>query len=299
MVESHTRKDIEDISYDILKSSKSWGVLPTPVDKIVAFSELMIDTRVDVSQIHHGYLSRASDTLRSALSKVRGIFDRNIKTIYLDLGQHESKKTFVKLHEVGHGVLPWQNLASEFIDDDQTLSLDDQEQFEDEANLFASTTLFQLGRFTDEVARLPFGIKSAMVLARKFGGSNHATIRRYVEESTNRCSLLVLKDVSKSMQPINCSRRDYFQSAKFTKEFGNITWPDKFGQQWPFSIDYYTGKKLSCENRVTLTTALGNVEFSYDFFNTTYNAFVLIYPVGEKNSSKAHIILTSSNILFQ
>jgi hypothetical protein len=295
MVEPHTRKDSEDISYDILKSSKSWGVLPTPVDKIVAFSELMIDTRLDVSQIHHGYLSKASDTLLNALSKIRGIFDRSIKTIYLDLGQNESKKTFVKLHEVGHGVLPWQNCTTEFIDDDQTLSQDDQEQFENEANLFASTTLFQLGRFTDEISRLPFGIKSAMALARQFGGSNHATIRRYVEESRNRCSLLVLKDPSGFRQPVNCSKRDYFQSTKFAKEFGNISWPDRFGQQWPFSIDYHAGKRLLCENRVTLTTALGKVEFSYDFFNTTYNAFVLIYPLGEKNSGKANFVVTHEN----
>ena len=75
-------------------------------------------------------------------------------------------------------------------------------------------------------------------------------------------------------------------------------WPDHFNQCWPFSIDYHTGKRLLCENRVTLTTALGKVEFSYDFFNTTYNAFVLIYPIGEKNSSKANIILTGSKANF-
>ena len=99
MLEAHTKKDIESVSYDILKTSKSWGTFPTPVDTIVSYSELIIDKNVDVSQIHHGYLSRASDSLRSALSKIRGIFDRKERIIYLDLAQNDKKKNFVKLHE--------------------------------------------------------------------------------------------------------------------------------------------------------------------------------------------------------
>ena len=69
MVEQHTLKDIETISYDLLKSSKSWGVFPTPVDRIVNYSNLMLNSNIDVSQIHHGYLSRATDVLRSAFIK--------------------------------------------------------------------------------------------------------------------------------------------------------------------------------------------------------------------------------------
>ena len=255
----------------------------------------MVDTNIDVSQIHHGYLSRASDSLKSALSKIRGIFDRNDKTIYLDLGQHDLKKNFVKLHEVGHGILPWQNLTTEFIDDDKTLDLYHHEQFENEANFFASTTLFQQDRFKDEMAKMEFGIKSAMALAKLFGGSNHAAIRRYVEQSNNKCSLLVLKDVTKPGEQVSCSFRDYFQSKKFTTEFGDLTWPDVFGFKWPFAQDYYFRKKLKCENEITLATANGDVDFVYDFFNSTYNAFVLIYPNGEKTSGRTKIVIGNAN----
>ncbi len=297
MLEEHTKKDIEDISYDILKSSKSWGVLPTPVDKIVQFSELMVDTNIDVSQIHHGYLSRASDSLKSALSKIRGIFDRNDKTIYLDLGQHDLKKNFVKLHEVGHGILPWQNLTTEFIDDDKTLDLYHHEQFENEANFFASTTLFQQDRFKDEMAKMEFGIKSAMALAKLFGGSNHAAIRRYVEQSNNKCSLLVLKDVTKPGEQVSCSFRDYFQSKKFTTEFGDyeLSITVSLDLNGLFAQDYYFRKKLKCENEITLATANGDVDFVYDFFNSTYNAFVLIYPNGEKTSGRTKIVIGNAN----
>ncbi|MDB5138186.1 MAG: uncharacterized protein JWR12_102 [Mucilaginibacter sp.] len=291
MVEQHTQKDIEKIAYDILKSSKSWGIFPTPVDRIVGYSDLMFNSNMDVSQIHHGYLSRANDVLRSALSKIRGLFDRSENTIYLDLSLPDQKKNFVKLHEVAHGILPWQNQTTEFLDDDKTLDFSHGEEFEAEANMFASSTLFQLDYFEDEMDKLEFGIKSAMVLARKFGGSNHATIRRYVEKSNNRCSLLVLKDISPKGQVANCKFRDYFQSPKFTKQFGIINWPQEFGFNWPFLQDYYFKKKIRSAAEISLTTTSGVVEFHYDFFDTTYNAFVLIYPKGEKTGGKVKVIL--------
>lgn len=291
MVEQHTLKDIETISYDILKSSKSWGVYPTQVDRIVDYSNLMLNTKVDVSQIHHGYLSRATDALKSALSKIRGIFDRSDSTIYLDLSLPDQKKNFVKLHEVGHGILPWQNRTTEFLDDDKTLDFSHREDFEAEANAFASATLFQLDYFENEMEKLEFGIKSAMALAKKFGGSNHATIRRYVEKSNNRCSLLVLKDVSAKGTVANCKFRDYFQSPKFTKQFGTIRWPEEFGFSWPFLQDYYFRKKMKWGAEISLTTSNGIVDFNYDFFDTTYNAFVLIYPRGEKTGGKIKVVL--------
>lgn len=291
MLESHTCKDIETISYDILKSSKSWGIFPTPVDKIIDYSELIVEKNIDVSQIHHGYLSRASDSLRSALSKIRGILDRREKIIYLDYSQGDKKRNFVKLHECGHGVLQWQNDTTEFLDDDKTLSEHHSEEFEAEANYFASATLFQLGRFEEEMQKLEFGIKSTMVLAKLFGGSNHATIRRYVEYSNNRCCLLVLQDITDISKPARCTVRNYFQSPKFTKYFGTITWPQELGFTWSFVQDYYFRKKIQVGNEISLQTSNGKIDFLYDFFDTSYNAFVLIYPKGEKTSGKTKIIM--------
>jgi len=293
MVDAHAKKDIETIAYDILKSSKSWGKFPTPVDSIVNYSDLIVNQTVDVSKIHHGYLSKATDALFSALSKVRGLFDRSEKTIYLDLSQNDQKKNFVKLHEVGHGVLPWQNQTSSFLDDDNTLSLDYREQFEAEANLFASATLFQLDRFEDEMAKLEFGIKSAMALAKLFGGSNHAAIRRFVEYSPNRCALLVLKDISPKNEVANCTVRDYFQSPKFTRHFGVISWEKQLGFTWPFVQDYYFRKRMKFEQEIVIKTSIGSLTFNYDFFDTSYNAFVLLYPKGEKSGGRTKVIINS------
>jgi len=118
MADIHSQKDIEKVSLEILRGSNSLNVFPTPIDKIVAYSELVIRNDIDVSKIHSGYLSRATDALRRALSKVRGLLDRTHKTIYLDLEQGVSRKNFVTLHEVGHDVLPWQKKFHDILDDD-------------------------------------------------------------------------------------------------------------------------------------------------------------------------------------
>ena len=60
------------------------------------------------------------------------------------------KKNFVQLHEIGHGVLSWQNEIMLALDNDETLCEEYGEQFEAEANYFASITLFQHERFFEE-----------------------------------------------------------------------------------------------------------------------------------------------------
>src|SRR5436189_3118162 len=175
-------KDIDNLSFDILKASKSFDVYPTPVDQIVNYSELIINNQVSLKAIHRGYLSKASDALFKAVSKLRGVFDRAIKTIYIDQDLPNSKKNFVKLHEVGHGVIPWQTKSYEVIeDDDDSISHHTIEEFEREANYFASVTFFQHDGFNDKLAKLNLGIDSAIYLSKLFGASIHATLRRFVE----------------------------------------------------------------------------------------------------------------------
>ena len=91
-------KDIEKISLEILKDSKSLDIFPTPIDKIVSYVNLTVSSNVDISQIHEGYKSKYPDVLLRALGKVRGLLVRKEKKVYLDLNQLDSRKNFVKLH---------------------------------------------------------------------------------------------------------------------------------------------------------------------------------------------------------
>lgn len=293
MVEHHTLKDIEKVSYEILKGSKSLDVFPTAIDRIVEYAELVVRTDIDVSQVHEGYISKASDALTRALAKLRGALDRTHRTIYLDLSQGKTKQGFVKLHEVGHDVLPWQKKIHSYLeDDDDTLGGHTNDEFEAEANFFASATLFQQDRFIDELNKYNLSIESSMLLAKRFGASIHATLRRYVECSKNRCALLVLENISpKGTQP-KCNLRDKFQSKKFSKTFGELLVPFEFGYSWDFVPLYYHGRKLKTDGSITITTENGEADFYYHFFCNTYNAFVFLFPHGEWKSSRTKIIIT-------
>ena len=181
-------------------------------------------------------------------------------------------------------------------DDDESLSSETQEEFEQEANYFASITLFQHDRFYNELNKLNLSIESAMQLSKIFGASIHATLRRYVENSKNRCALIVLENISSRGEFVKCNLKDKFQSPKFTSSFGDLEIPAELGYKWPFVKDYYFQRKLNKAGSVNFTTDNGIVEFTYQFFNNRYNGLVFIFPKGEKKSSRTKIIITNDGL---
>lgn len=300
MIDLPSKSDIEKISLDLLKQSKALDIFPTPVDKILSYSELRLEKGIDLSNIDQSFLSKFSDKVSQkfieTLGLVRGLIDRREKIIYLDLSQNFNRQNFVKLHEVGHDALYWQREILEHLDDDTTLDSFTKEEFEAEANYFASSTLFQHDRFEHEMQKLELGIKSPMALAKVFGASIHATLRRYVEYSKNRCALLVLEKNPIKDNLIFCLKRDYFQSPKFTETYGNLDLPDTFGYTWSFTKDYAFKKRFHEGGTITLTTENGPTDFTYHFFNNSFNAFVFIFPKGEVNKTRTRIILNNESL---
>lgn len=287
-----SRRDIENISYDILKASKSLDVFPTPIDNIIQYTDLVVADGIDLKSLEKKYRSFIfSEALKTGLSKVRGFLDRSEKLIYLDLEQKESRQSFVKLHETGHNVLPWQKEILQFLDDDETLDSDTKEEFEAEANYFASITLFQNDRFTHEVKKYELGIPSALQISKHFGASGHATLRRYVETHKKRCALLVLESLSKRGQVVNGNYRNAFYSPSFIIDFGVISWPEKFGYTWAFMQDHCFNKKMNLNGTISIDTKSGKEYFHYHFFNNSFNVFVLIFPRGENKKTKTKIII--------
>ncbi len=289
-----SKQEIEDVAFDVLKQSGALGKFPTPVDQIVQYSELKINESDDITSIPKNYIGKTSEALKKALRKLNGVLDRKEKTIYINPNQVKSRKHFVKLHEVGHHALPWQQQMYEIIeDDDATLSQETDDDFEREANYFASSVLFQMDRFEEEMAKLPLEIGSPMQLAKQFGGSNHAALRRYVEYSNKRCALLVLQKPKDAI--MRCEAKSYFQSKSFTKEFGRMKWPEKLGLEWDFVQDYILrNKKLHKTGTFKYNQdERGDLFFDYHFFDNSWNAFVLIMPTGEKQRSRTKIIYGS------
>ena len=283
-------EEIEKIAKNLLLASKAWGKFPTPVDRIVQFADLQVENGIDLSEVEPGFFTEKFEFAKQALLKVLGIVDFRHKTIYLDQTQNAFRKNFVKLHEVGHKACSWQSDLG-YMDDEQTLDPSVDDLFEREASYFSSGALFQLERFDDDAASLPLCIKSPQVLAQKFGGSNHASIRRYVERSKKRCAVLVLNKPTENSE-YSAKVRNYFQSPSFTAHFGEILWAnDKCGLEWVFIHEIKRGRKWHEDGQVALLTGSGEtVTFMYHFFNNTYNTFVLLMPVGEKIKSRTVIV---------
>lgn len=293
MAKLQSKKDIEQISMDILKQSKALDVFPTPVDKIVHFSDLIFEGNINLSHVDDSFLSKVSSGFLDFWHKVRGFLDRKEKIIYLDLNQLPSRQNFVKLHECGHQLLPWQREIMQYMDNDDTLSHSTTEEFEMEANYFSSITLFQHDRFNREMEKHDLSLKAGMALGKMFGGSAHAALRRMVEQSKKRCALLVLEKYSgvTKNKPL-CSKKDLFQSQAFTKEFGILELPEEFGYKWEFVRDFIFKKRLHEDGEISLSTNNGNTKFKYHFFDNTYNVFVFLFPEGETQKGKIKVFLS-------
>jgi len=219
--------------------------------------------------------------------------DRSEKVIYLDMNQHPSKQKFVKLHEVGHELCGWQGNMLKYLDDDENLDPDINDVFEAEANYFASSALFQGQIFNEKVGEYPLELATCLQLQKLFGGSFHATIRRYVEHSKKRCALLVLNKESKSpFSPANLSLRNYFQSPSFTKEWGQIEWESNFDYDVPFVQNYLSNRRLA-KSQLIIDSGAESISCDYHYFDNSYNVFVFMFPKGEIIKSRTTFVVNS------
>lgn len=294
MFDLPSKSDIEKVSMDVLKQSRALDVYPTPVDRIVETADLMFDDSIDLFRDKETFLDKLSGKVRhgykSFVKEVRGFLDRKEKTIYIDLNQPISRQNFVKLHETGHDLLPWQKVVLEHLDSDETLCFDTKEEFEKEANYFASLTLFQHDRFDSAMDELDLSIKAGMALSKKFGGSVHASLRRMVERSDKRCALLVLKRPEEA--PYNkVDKRDLFHSARFARDLGHLELPEQFDFSWEFGKDFILKKKFHDDGEVELDTKSGKTIFQYHYFHNGHNGFVFLFPKGEKKRSRVKYMI--------
>ncbi len=293
MISEKKKKDVEKVAFDALYKSKAFGIFPTPVDKILTYAELRIDSSVDLSVVPTNFFARGGMVLKRGLAKIRGVLDRSEKVIYLDLQQHESKQKFVKLHEAGHELCGWQGNMLKFLDDDETLDPDINDQFESEANYFASSSLFQLDIFNDKISEYPLELATCLHLNKLFGASFHATIRRYVEHSKKRCALLVLNKESKSPFAAQClSIRNYFQSPSFTQEWGMIKWDSNFDFDIPFVQNFLSNRKMA-KSILTIDLPVETITCDYHYFDNSYNVFVFMFPKGEAIKSRTTFLVNA------
>lgn len=198
LLDEHQLANVQRHADRLLREASALGRFPTPVDDLLAAAKLVI---VSDEVLNETFIQRfvakakaSYATIKSALSKVMGLFESRDRLVLIDRDAPKPKVPFIKLHEAGHGSLPHQYETYQVMQDcGQTLHPDITDLFEREANVFASEVLFQGDLFSTEAHGQGFSIKVPMALAAKFGASQYSTFRRYVTTSPHACCVAILE----------------------------------------------------------------------------------------------------------
>jgi len=281
----------------LLRSASAIGRFPTPIDDLMAAAKLTV---VDDEVLNEDFLQQVMkkakagakagvEIVKSALSKVLGLFDADERLVVLDIEMPIPRVPFIKLHEAGHGTLPHQSKVYKFIHDcAKTLDPEITDLFDREANVFASEVLFQGEVFATEAHDQKFGIKVPMGLAKKFGASNYSTFRRYVMTSPHACCVVVLEPpVLDKEGCFSATVRRVVASQSFhhiynsESLFSVITPSHALGPAVPA-----VGKRMTFHKEIILVDRNHDERVCIaEAFNTRHQILVLIRDIGQRTKS--------------
>lgn len=279
-----------------LEKADALGCFPTPVSQIMAVANVSL---AEENILDEGFLSKirrsvsnAGSALRRALSKVLGLFDAKENLIFIDRSVKAVKQTFLKLHEIGHSLLPWQKPLYAVVEDcEKTLDPDTADLFDREANVFATEVLFQLDGFISEANEHNFGIRVPLDLSKKYGSSVYAAVREYVRKNHRACAVFVLeKPEIIQGDGFRAKLRRIELSRSFKDSFGIPSIPefftpsDEIGAMVPIG-----GRRMSRPRSLDILDKNGELqECIAEAFSTGYNVFILVHWA--QSLKKKHII---------
>jgi len=280
-----------------LSEAGALGRFPTAIDDIMAAAQVE-EVKEDV--LNEGFIAKlrrqASGALKSALSKVIGLFDAKARLVFIDRSLHIVKQTFIRLHETGHAVLPWQRDLYAIVEDcEHSIDPELADQFDREANVFASEVLFQLDGFSKDAEEHAFGVLVPVRLSKKYGASIYASVRRYVTKNWRACTVVVMNPpVLVAGDGFRAELRRTCSSPSFVEFFGEIDWPEVFTPDHPVgAMIPIGGRKMSGARTLTLTDRNGvEHECLAEAFTQSHQVFVLIHSV--KTLTARSIILPAN-----
>ncbi len=95
-----------------LEKAGCWGVLPTQIDEVMRAAKVVVSSEDALSPTFLDKIrysaGKARAVLKSALSKILGVFDAGARIAYIDRAVIAVRQAYLKLHEAGHAILPWQ-----------------------------------------------------------------------------------------------------------------------------------------------------------------------------------------------
>lgn len=277
---------VEERARKLLDRASAWDRFPTPIEDIVAAAHLQVapSSVFDPSRILAYVRTKTIDTARSiksAISKLFGIYDADELVIHIDDTLGRSKQNFLKLHETGHHEIPThRKLFRIFQDCEKTLAPEIADLFEREANNFARFALFQGNAYAQCAADCDFDIKTPIKLAKRFGSSVYASAREFARTHHRACVVYILEPITYvDGDGAHAIVRRIEPSLEFLKQFGRpddtvITLDHPLGPVLPI------GRKMTRPMTLSLTDRNGDDhECVAEAFDTTWNVLILLYPV--------------------
>jgi Zn-dependent peptidase ImmA (M78 family) len=288
LLDSHQLANVLRHADQLLRDASAIGHFPTPIDDLLAAAKLTV---VDDEVLNEGFLEQfikkakaTVATIKSALSKVLGLFEANDRFVVIDKNAPKPRVPFIKLHEAGHGTMPHQSKLYKIMHDcEKTLEPDIADLFEREANVFASEVLFQGEAFSQEAHAQSFGIKVPMSLAKKYGASNYATFRRYVISSPHICCVVILESPVYAVDgSLSAEVRRLVVSKSFETIFDATVLTSNVTDGHPlYSVVPASGKRMSFDREVVLVDRNCNARIcTAEAFNTKHQVLVLIRDSG-------------------
>ena len=282
----------------LLERAEAIGQYPTPVHDLLSTAQVEV---ADGDTLDARFLARlrrrAGDALKSAVSKVLGLYDSLARLIHIDKGVVKGRQNFIKLHETGHAVLPWQReLYGVFEDCESTLDPEIKDLFEREANCFATEVLFQLDGFAKEANDHSFSIDVPLRIGKRFGASGYASVRRYVSESARACAVLVLNPPElKRSHGFECTLRRVVTSREFDATMGKQRWASHFTPDDPIGAMVPLGRRRMSKGRVLVLEDVNGIrhECMAEAFKTPYQIFVLVWLA--RPMTQSTIVLPEAN----
>lgn len=284
---------VEKRARKILDRASAWDRFPTPIEDILAAARLKVapDSMFDSARIiaflqeqtasAGRVIKGASRWIKSAISKVLGLYDADEYVIHIDDKVIPVKQTFLKLHETGHHEIPaHRKIFRLFQDCEKTLAPETADQFDREANNFARFALFQGDTFARLAADCTFGLKTPMALAKKFGASLYASAREFARANHRACVVYILEPLELvEGTGAQADVRRIEPSPAFIEQFGRPT-------ETVITLDHALGPVLPIYSKMTKPSSISMIdrngtkhECVAEGFKTPYNIIILLYPV--------------------
>lgn len=288
MAELESRAAIREASRRLLLRAGVKDELPTPVEKIVAAANLEFgsdDLFADETLQRAGEVGVKVKALRG---KLNALLDRRERLVYVNPEiQLLGRRNFHALHEVGHHWLDWQRDLV-YADDQLTLSPRTHILQEREAHAAAADLLFQCELFDRVAAEYRIGMAEVIELSQKFGGSRHATFRRFAEQHRAPVAGIVLQRSPRTVSPLIFGREDAVASPAWCERLARPSgWPKLLSvDAYPFLAE---AARLDMEEPpIKFITSLSDLEgkpqeLNGELISNHYKLLVLLWvPEGER-----------------